>query len=253
MSTPLFEAEAVTFARGRREILRDVSLRIKEREIVAILGASGVGKSTLIQLFAGLLVPQSGRILLNGAPLRAGHGTAVVFQSPTLLPWLTVAENVAFGLDFACHGRKRSREAAARVEHALCQVGLADRSEAKTHTLSGGEAQRVALARALVRDPDLLLLDEPFAALDAITRTAMQELFVSLVRRRPLAACLVTHDLDEALRVADHIVVLGGSPARVTARWSLTGPHLQRPSHEALRAALAAGRGEMRDPSAAVS
>jgi sulfonate transport system ATP-binding protein len=178
---------------GRRRVLHGVDLDIAPGEFVALLGASGSGKSTLLRIIAGLDGESTGRI---SVPARR----AVVYQEHRLLPWKRVWRNVALGLPAA--GRR------AAAESALAEVGLEDRAEAWPLTLSGGEAQRAALARALVRRPDLLLLDEPFAALDALTRRKVQALVGQLWTEHRPAVFLVTHDVDEAISLADRVLVL---------------------------------------------
>jgi sulfonate transport system ATP-binding protein len=179
---------------GGRRVLDGLDLDIAPGEFVALLGVSGTGKSTLLRALAGLDRQVTGMI---DVPDRI----AVAFQEPRLLPWRTVLANVALGL------RTREPQTAARI--ALAEVGLTERAQAWPLTLSGGEAQRAALARALVREPGLLLLDEPFSALDALTRITMHRLVVSLWNRHKPAVLLVTHDVDEALALADRVLVLG--------------------------------------------
>ena len=181
---------------GDKTVLQEVDLDIHRGEFVVLLGPSGTGKTTLLRLLDGLESPDSGEI-------RAPRVRTTVYQEPRLIPSKKVLANVTLG-------QKRSaatREAAAR---ALGEVGLGDRSGQWPATLSGGEAQRVALARALVREPDLLLLDEPFAALDALTRLQMQDLVGDLVATHNPAVLMVTHDVDEAVRLADRVLVLDG-------------------------------------------
>lgn len=179
---------------GERVVLDDIDLEVRRGEFVALLGASGSGKTTLLRLLAGLDRPDSGEVLVPRA-------RTVVFQEPRLIPSQRVLGNVTVGLPRGA----QTREAATQ---ALAEVGLAGHAKAWPVTLSGGEAQRVALARALVRSPELLLLDEPFAALDALTRIRMQTLVGDLCARHRPAVVLVTHDVDEALLLADRIVVL---------------------------------------------
>jgi sulfonate transport system ATP-binding protein len=186
-------AEGVRRRFGEREILRGIDLQVCDGEFVALLGASGSGKTTLLRILGGLDLHAQGRVAV---PQRV----SVAFQEPRLLPWQRVWRNVVFGL--------RGRDSRARAETALDEVGLAHLAGAWPKTLSGGEAQRAALARALVRDPQLLLLDEPLAALDALTRLKMQRLIAELCARHGLTAVLVTHDVDEALILADRAVVL---------------------------------------------
>jgi sulfonate transport system ATP-binding protein len=178
---------------GEREILRGVDLQVLPGEFLALLGASGSGKTTLLKILGGLDREAQGRV-------RVPARVSIAFQEPRLLPWQKAWRNVAFGL--------RGSDVRRRAIDALAEVGLAHLADQWPKTLSGGEAQRVALARALVRDPDLLLLDEPLAALDALTRLQMQRLIADLCARRGLTAILVTHDVDEAVTLADRAVVL---------------------------------------------
>jgi sulfonate transport system ATP-binding protein len=181
-----------------REVLRDVNLTIKADEFVALLGRSGTGKSTLLRILGGLDADYEGEVLV---PERR----AVVFQEARLVPWLKVLTNVLLGLGSRGESRGALRE---RGLHALDEVGLSEHESDWPLTLSGGEAQRVALARALVREPQLMLLDEPFGALDALTRIKMHALLQRLCARHRPAVLLVTHDVDEAILLADRIVVL---------------------------------------------
>lgn len=220
-------ARDLAYAHARSERVFDgVTLDVRPREIVALLGGSGCGKSSLLRVLACLDAPQCGSIEFLGAPLTSPHPrAALVFQQPSLLPWLNVAGNVGFGLDFE-HQPAIDRAALdARVRQALAAVGMAGRERLYPSQLSGGMAQRVALARALAREPQLLLADEPFSALDAITRAEMQTLLVELVQRWHTAALLVTHDIDEAIEVADRILLMGApgsaQPARVLREWTV--------------------------------
>jgi sulfonate transport system ATP-binding protein len=177
---------------GKTVALDNVDLSIKPGEFVALLGRSGSGKSTLLRTLAGLDTPSAGTV-------RVPAERMVVFQEPRLLPWKTAFENVALGL---------GRSGAPRARAALAEVGLEHRLDAYPATLSGGEAQRTALARALVRNPQFLLLDEPFAALDALTRMRMHALIESLWARHRLAVLLITHDVEEAILLADRAMVI---------------------------------------------
>jgi len=178
---------------GDRTVLDDLDLSIARSEFVVLLGPSGCGKSTLLRLLAGLDLP-------DGGTVEVPRERAVVFQADRLLPWQKVWRNVTIGLDSA--GAKE------RALEVLDEVGLADRANAWPKTLSGGEAQRVALARALVTEPDLVLLDEPFSALDAITRLHMHDLVRRLHQRHGAAMLLVTHDVAEAIALADRLLVM---------------------------------------------
>jgi sulfonate transport system ATP-binding protein len=193
LTNPVIKADGVRRSFGRTVVLAGVDLAIAPGEVVALLGASGCGKSTLLRVLAGLDSDATGQVTPHGSQ-------AVVFQEHRLLPWKRIADNVALGL--------AGPDVATRVAAALAEVGLADRGRAWPAELSGGQAQRVAVARALVRQPDLLLLDEPFGALDALTRLRMQELFGRLRVEHGFAGLLVTHDVDEALLLADRIVLL---------------------------------------------
>jgi sulfonate transport system ATP-binding protein len=183
---------------GDNRVLDDVSLRVARGEIVALVGRSGSGKSTVLRILAGLSDDHTGDRIVSGPP-------AMAFQEPRLFPWRDVHTNVAYGLYRARLGRSVVRE---RAERALAAVGLADRGDAWPLTLSGGQAQRVSLARALVAEPDLMLLDEPFGALDALTRLTMHGLLLELWRQHRFGVLLVTHDVDEALALADRVLVL---------------------------------------------
>ena len=178
---------------GQRRVLDNLDLVVRQGEFVALLGRSGSGKSTLLRVLAGIDAEADGDIHVNGT-------VSVAFQQPRLLPWRRVWRNVSLGL----HGV----DGRAVAEKALAEVQLTDHAQAWPLTLSGGEAQRVSLARALVREPDLLLLDEPFGALDALTRLTMHRLVDDLWQRHHPAVLLVTHDIDEALTLADRVLVL---------------------------------------------
>ncbi|MDZ5458542.1 ATP-binding cassette domain-containing protein [Azohydromonas lata] len=183
---------------GERTVLDDVCLRLAPGEFVAIVGRSGCGKSTLLRQVAGLERPDAGSLRVSGDA--DGQGTRIMFQDARLLPWKSVLDNVALGLP-PVEGRKRARRA-------LAQVGLARRSLEWPSVLSGGQRQRVALARALVHEPRLLLLDEPLGALDALTRMEMQQLIEELWREHGFTALLVTHDVSEAVALADRVVLI---------------------------------------------
>ena len=191
-------ASGVTRTFGDHEVLRGLDIAIAPDEFVALLGRSGTGKSTLLRILGGLDPDYGGDVLV---PQRR----AVVFQEPRLIPWQRVLPNVALGLRTGPDGRSALRQ---QSLDALAEVGLVGRARARPVTLSGGEAQRVALARALVREPQLMLLDEPFGALDALTRTRMHALLQDLCARHHPAVLLVTHDVDEAILLSDRALVL---------------------------------------------
>lgn len=183
---------------GNRQVLNDVSVRVQRGEIVALVGRSGSGKSTVLRVLAGLSDDHSGQRVVAGAP-------ALAFQEPRLFPWRDVRTNVGYGLT---RGRLPRAQVRDRADRALADVGLADHAGAWPLTLSGGQAQRVSLARALVAEPQLLLLDEPFGALDALTRLTMHTLLLDLWRRHGFGVLLITHDVDEAVALADRVLVL---------------------------------------------
>ncbi len=203
-------------------VFDDISLQVRPREIVCLLGASGCGKSTLLRVLARLETPTHGEIRFMGLPLTQPHpGTALLFQRPSLLPWLNVVGNVAFGLDFKHQPHIDRTERSERISRALEGVGLSGHDRDYPAQLSGGMAQRVALARALAHQPQLLFADEPFSALDAITRAEMQSLLLDVTQRWNTAVLLVTHDIDEALALGDRVLLMGGRPCRIVGEWTV--------------------------------
>jgi sulfonate transport system ATP-binding protein len=227
-----------------RTVLRDVSLTVDAGEVVAILGASGCGKSTLLRIAGGLDAPTAGAALIDGTPVAGIDARcAVGFQEPRLLPWRSLANNVALGLP---RGLDRG-EGTKRVARLLDLVGLGASATLRPREVSGGMAQRASLARALARNPGVLLLDEPFGALDALTRLRMQDLLLDIHAAAPTTILLVTHDVDEALQLADRIILLGGEDGRdgATIRRVVTVPGT-RPRDRG-SAALAELRAELLD------
>jgi len=195
-------------------VLDHVSFHMEAGELVALLGPSGCGKSTLLRLVAGLEPPSAGSLWVDRQAITGPHPSRVVmFQDPTLYPWRTVRANVSLGLE--ARGLLRTR--GGRVDDALRLVGLSHFATAYPHQLSGGMAQRVSLARALVNDPTLLLLDEPLGKLDSMTRLTMQGELVSLWQRNGFSALLVTHDVEEAVFMANRVIVLSDRPAAIKA------------------------------------
>jgi sulfonate transport system ATP-binding protein len=228
-------SDAAVFVRGltrsfgRRDVLRGIDLDLGRREFVALLGRSGSGKSTILRTLAGLDPGASGEVYVPA-------NRSVVYQEPRLLPWAKVLSNVVLGL--------ARRDAAERGRAALTEVGLRGREDDWPKTLSGGEAQRVALARALVREPELLLLDEPFGALDALTRIRMHALVVRLCQNHHPAVLLVTHDVDEAILLADRVLVLTEGRLSLDVPVDLAAPRLRSdPAFGLLRARLLAELG----------
>jgi nitrate/nitrite transport system ATP-binding protein len=223
---PLLELRGVSkyYGTGNRRacVLADVSLAISPGELVAIVGFSGTGKTTLVNLLAGLAKPDAGELRLRGEPMQGpGPDRGVVFQSYALLPWLTVTENVRLAVDAVWHTRERN-ERERRTREIVALVGLSHAADKRPRELSGGMRQRVALARALAQDPEVLLLDEPLGALDALTRANLQREIASIAERARKTVVLVTNDLDEALLLADRVVPLEpaaspGAGARIRA------------------------------------
>ncbi len=215
------QAVSKTYPSGT-EALSRISLAVERSEILAIVGGSGCGKSTLLRLIAGLDRPSAGVVRVDGTPITGPHAAVgLVFQEPRLLPWLTVGGNVGFGLAGLPAGERD-----AKVASALARVGLADYAKAWPRELSGGQAQRVSLARALVTGPRVLLLDEPFSALDAFTRVDLQDHMLDLWADTRPTLVLVTHDIEEALVLADRVVVMRPRPGHVA---SITQVDLARP------------------------
>lgn len=204
-------------------VLADVSLTLKAGEVLAILGFSGSGKSSLLRILAGLKKPQQGQVFVHGKACQGPHPQiGFMFQDPCLLPWLNLQANVEFGIRLKNQRHVSKRERNARVAAILQEVGLSHAAHSYPTSLSGGMAQRGSLARSLVRQPDVLLLDEPFSALDAVTRAEMQQLLLQTTKNHNTAVVLVTHDIDEALEVADRIILLGGSPSYVVNTWQIS-------------------------------
>lgn len=188
------------------QVLKDLNLTIRSGESLAIVGASGSGKTTLLRVLAGLEEADRGDVLIDGNAVRGvGRERAVIFQEPRLLPWLTVLDNVAFGLETQGLSREKARSRARRY---INLVGLQQFESAYPRQLSGGMAQRVGIARALAVQPEILLLDEPLGALDAMTKIGMQQELARIWREEDVTTVLVTHDLEEAIYLADRILIL---------------------------------------------
>lgn len=196
-----------------RITLENISFQVHHREFLCVLGPSGCGKSTLIRIIAGLESASAGSVLLDGKPVHSpGPERGMVFQNYSLFPWLTVKENILFGRKLA-GASETAAEAEARQW--LAVIGLSEFENAYPHQLSGGMKQRVAIARALANNPRILLMDEPFAALDAQTRAQMQDYLLELWRKIDLTILFITHDFDEAIYLSDRILVLSANPGRI--------------------------------------
>lgn len=218
---------------GQFTAFADINLQIQAGEVVCLVGASGCGKSSLLLTIAGLQSATHGQIQLQETRLHAPHPqVGIVFQQAALLPWLTVWQNIAVGLQLQSMPRLSRAELRSRIGEAIASVNLQGFERAYPHQLSGGMAQRVALARALARQPKLLLLDEPFSALDAITRLEMQKLLLAVMAQHHSTVLLVTHDLDEALLLGDRILLMSQRPGQIHREWTIPYPkprfqHLQ--------------------------
>ena len=202
-----------TYPNGAHALER-IDLQLEAGELVAIIGGSGCGKSTLLRLAAGLDQPTGGRVVLDGTAITAPHSAVgMVFQEPRLLPWLTISDNIAFGINDLPKAEREDR-----VTRALERIGLAGYGGRWPRELSGGQAQRVAIARALVARPKVLLLDEPFSALDAFTRADLQTALLDLWAASRPTLLMVTHDVEEAVMLADRVVVMQPQPGRLYAQ-----------------------------------
>ena len=226
-NTPILAADHISHAyptdSGSLIALRDVSLTIQPNEFVSLVGPSGSGKSTLLHILAGLTTPQSGTVMLDGYSLRKpDRRIGFVFQDANLMPWRTVMENVALPLELAGASRTE-RDSSARDFIEL--MGLTGFEAAHPAALSGGMAQRVALARALITQPDVLLMDEPFGALDALTREQLGEELLRIWQAQPRSAVLmVTHSIQEAILLADHVLVMSPRPGHIESQFEINLP-----------------------------
>ena len=221
MSEPIIQARGLnmtfTTRKGRLSALEDFNLEVQAGEVLCIVGASGCGKSTFLNLLAGFLHPSSGEVLLDGQPIRGVEPRCgMIFQNYALFPWMTVLDNVAFGPRLKGVSR-RERRAGAR--HWISLVGLEGFEQAYPGELSGGMQQRVALSRVLANDPEVLLCDEPFAALDAMTRQILQQELLRVVAETDKTVVFITHSIDEALILSDRLIVMSARPGRVKASY----------------------------------
>jgi ABC-type nitrate/sulfonate/bicarbonate transport system ATPase subunit len=213
------------FSRRATHALDDVSLTIGDNEFVSIVGPSGCGKTTLLRIIAGLIKPSSGQVVIDGqAVTKPRSGSAMAFQYIGLMPWLTVQENVELALRLR-HHRAPSAADADKVRHYLDMVGLSGFEQFHPHQISGGMQQRVGIARALVTEPDVLLMDEPFGALDAQTRLLLQEEFLRLCERYRATVVFITHDVEEAVFLSDRVVALTQRPGQIRSVTNVDIPH----------------------------
>jgi NitT/TauT family transport system ATP-binding protein len=224
MARKKLELQELSFSYTNLIALDRVTFHVEEGEFVSIVGPSGCGKSTLLSVIDGLVPATGGQIILDGKQVsKPGRDRAMVFQEPSLLPWRTTLANITFGLE--CHNIDR-REARARAHELISLVGLGGFSDVYPYQLSGGMQQRVNLARALAVDPEILLMDEPFAALDAQTRELMQAELLSVWKRTGKTVLFGTHQIDEAIYLADRVIVFTGRPGRVA---DIITPQIPRP------------------------
>jgi NitT/TauT family transport system ATP-binding protein len=233
----------------RTDVLAGLDLTVQQGELVAIVGESGVGKSTLLRVLTGLAKPSSGRVRITTSDDHQHTPVALVFQDSRLLPWRRVISNVAFGLEWRGIPRTERFE---RAKKMLRLVGLGDLAHRWPHQLSGGQRQRVSLARALAVDPDVLLMDEPFSALDSFTREALQDELQRIRAETGKTVLFVTHDIDEAVYLADRVIVLAGAPAGIAATIDVTAAHPRQRHDPALAAAVRQLRSELSINSAAL-
>jgi len=228
-----FQAVSCTFPVSNRDFLAvdGIDLDIDDQEFVTVVGPSGCGKSTLVNLAAGLVRPTGGCVRVDGVPVtKPGPERGVIFQQYALFPWLTVRKNVEFGLSLRRDVSRRERRQ--RAQHFIDLVGLTDFADALPKTLSGGMRQRCAIARAYAVDPSILLMDEPFGALDALTRVQMQEQLLATWSTERRTVMFITHDVDEAVFLANRVVVMSARPGRINRVISVDLPY---PRTEAIR------------------
>ncbi len=218
---------AVAFGEGEAQetIFHHLNISIEEGEFVTLVGVSGAGKSTLLRVIADLIPALEGGIQINTAQAPSRRPIAMVFQAANLMPWRKIRENITLGLE----GIEVSEtERQKRVDHTLELVGLADYGDRWPYQLSGGQRQRIGIARALAVEPDILLMDEPFGALDAITRTGMQDELLRIWSETKKSVLFVTHDIEEAVYLGDRVLLLGGKPAEIVKEYHITMDRSER-------------------------
>ena len=231
LAEPILKVKDLTAAfpngNGGLQVLNQISFEIRESEFVCLLGPSGSGKSTLLRIMAGLLGYQEGQVILDGREMKGPRrGVGIVFQDANLMPWRTVRENIILPLELQ---NNPDQDSATAAQELIDLVGLQGFEESLPRDLSGGMAQRVAIARALVHDPDLLLLDEPFGALDALTRERMASELLRIWTARCKTVFMVTHDISEALYLADRVLAFSERPARITLDLEVDLPRPRKP------------------------
>ena len=219
-----------TFKKQTKPTLKDINLSIPKGQLTALIGRSGCGKSTLLQMIAGLLIPSDGAIRINGHTVtKPSAKWNMMFQKPSLYPWMTVRENAALGLVFSgTYNDKKEK-----VEDLLDMVGLSEHKHKNVQQLSGGQQQRVALARSLATEPEILLLDEPFSALDAFTRTSLQNEVSQICHDQGITMVMVTHDIEEAVAMADKVIIMSQNPGEIVGELSVDFSYPRDRSSEA--------------------
>lgn len=210
-----------TFKGQKQPTLKEIAVAIESGEQVALIGRSGCGKSTLLHMLAGLTLPSEGCVRIRGNQvIKPSAKWNMMFQRPSLYPWMTVKQNAALGLVFAREKTGMNE----RVSELLELVGLTEKADVNVQQLSGGQQQRVALARSLATDPELLLLDEPFSALDAFTRMSLQDEVSAIARKKGITLVIVTHDIDEAIAMSDRVLIMSSGPGQIVGELKVDLP-----------------------------
>ena len=219
---PKLEAIAICKQFQELSVLENINLQVHQNELVCIVGASGCGKSTLLNIIAGLMTPTSGQVLVDGeVVLGPGSDRGMIFQNYSLFPWLTVAENIGFGLELGSMSKPEKTE---RINYFLEVVGLRKFAQAYPKELSGGMKQRVAIARSLANEPEVLLMDEPFGALDAQTKEQMQQFLLQLWQQTHTTILMITHDVEEAIFLSQRIYIMAAHPGHIQEEISIDLP-----------------------------
>jgi sulfonate transport system ATP-binding protein len=235
---------AIGFPGAARPVLTGLSLSLESGEFAAVVGASGAGKSTLLRVVAGLAAPLHGSVRRNVSSAGDRRAIAMVFQEPRLMPWRNVHDNVALGLEgLAVAPEERGR----RIAQALALVGLGELAQRWPRQLSGGQRQRVGIARALAVSPEILLMDEPFSAIDAITRQALQDELLRIWAATGTTILFVTHDIEEAAYLADRVLLLGGAPARIVETYAVAAARPRSRGDAALAGIISRVKADLSD------